>query len=264
MFRYGGYGCSYGFLCSIRSFYNGFHSCWNGWGWEYRTVSETSERSFWCRILRVGRYDGGSCNDCGICTSYHCNNTGCYSGTVLVRYVGCAVGWAAFEDGYAMRFQFNSDWWVCFYYRIVGGVAPCDEWFSVSYCGGSFGYYHLSYSLYDSLCRAGFKFRWYSFAGKVEKLSVALLIRFTDYESWEPVEEVYFGFDANHYCLFHSEHCGCCVSFPLSCSVAFGAYTRNLGEAACCFPDYSVYCSILAGYYDKKESFGWICNFMEG
>jgi len=46
----------------------------------------------------------------GICTSYHCNNTGCYSGTVLVRYVGCAVGRAAFEDGYAMRFQFNSDW----------------------------------------------------------------------------------------------------------------------------------------------------------
>ena len=41
---------------------------------------------------------------------YHCNNTGCYSGTVLVRYVGCAVGRAAFEDGYAMRFQFNSDW----------------------------------------------------------------------------------------------------------------------------------------------------------
>lgn len=28
------------------------------------------------------------------------------------------------------------------------------------------------------------------------------------------------------------------------------------GEAACRFPDYSVYCSILAGYYDKKESFG--------
>lgn len=63
------------------------------------SVGETGERSFWCRILRVGRYDGGSCNDCGICTSYHCNNTGCYSGTVLVRYVGCAVGRAAFEDG---------------------------------------------------------------------------------------------------------------------------------------------------------------------
>ena len=72
----------------------------------------------------------------------------------------------------------------------------------------------------------------------------------------QDVEEVYFGFDANHYCLFHSEHCGCCVSFPLSCSIAFGTYTRNLGEAACRFPDYSVYCSILAGYYDKKESFG--------
>lgn len=72
----------------------------------------------------------------------------------------------------------------------------------------------------------------------------------------EPVEEVYFGLTRITIVYSIVEHCGCCVSFPLSCSVAFGTYTRNLGEAACRFPDYSVYCSILAGYYDKKESFG--------
>lgn len=63
-----------------------------------KPVKDLLELSF-----RIGRYDGGSCNDCRICRTYYSYYFGCYLGTGRFWYIRCYSLRKAFKDGYAMR-----------------------------------------------------------------------------------------------------------------------------------------------------------------
>ena len=59
--------------------------------------------SFRSYLFRIGRYDGGSGNDCRICRTYYSYYFGCYLGTGSFWYIRCYSLRKAFKDGYAMR-----------------------------------------------------------------------------------------------------------------------------------------------------------------
>ncbi len=48
-------------------------------------------------------------------------------GQAVFGTFGVIVGRKAFKDGYAMRFQFNSDRRICVYYCFFGCISACDE-----------------------------------------------------------------------------------------------------------------------------------------
>ena len=68
-------------FCCIWCIYNGIYSGGNNRGGIHRPAGETGKGSFWSYLFRIGRYDGGSCNDCRICRTYYSYYFGCYLGT---------------------------------------------------------------------------------------------------------------------------------------------------------------------------------------
>ncbi len=93
----------YRIFCCIWCIYNGIYSGGNNRGGIHRPAGETGKGSFWSYLFRIGRYDGGSCNDCRICRTYYSYYFGCYLGTGRFWYIRCYSLRKAFKDGYAMR-----------------------------------------------------------------------------------------------------------------------------------------------------------------
>ena len=131
-----------------------------------KPVKDLLELSF-----RIGRYDGGSCNDCRICRTYYSYYFGCYLGTgyrfgtfgvilsgkPLKTAMQCGfsltqIGEFAFIiASLGVSLHVTSD----FLYPIVVAVSVITT---------------FPDSLYDSFCRAGFYFCGCSSSGIMEKI----------------------------------------------------------------------------------------------
>ena len=92
-----------GFSAAFGAFIMGSILGGNNRGGIHRPAGETGKGSFWSYLFRIGRYDGGSCNDCRICRTYYSYYFGCYLGTGRFWYIRCYSLRKAFKDGYAMR-----------------------------------------------------------------------------------------------------------------------------------------------------------------